>query len=44
MLIALGAEDYGAPFVSKLDLNLECTILIAGIYKCPSTFINHQHL
>jgi len=27
----------GVPFVSKLYIDLECNILIAGIYKCPST-------
>jgi len=40
---------YGVPFVSKLYINLECNIMIAGfykmptnIYKSPPTFINHS--
>ena len=39
------STEYGMPCVSKLYINSECNILIAGIYKCPGTFINHhQHL
>ena len=34
------ATSYGAPFVSKLYINLECSILVRDIYKCPTTFVN----
>ena len=33
-------NPYGAPFVSKLYINLECRILVREIYKCPTTFVN----
>jgi len=44
LLIPARTCSYGVPCVSKLYIDSECIILIAGIYKCPGTFINHhQH-
>jgi len=36
-IIIIVLDLYGVPFVSKLYTDLECNILIAGIYKCPGT-------
>jgi len=43
LLIPARICSYGVPCVSKLYIDSECIILIAGIYKCPGTFINHHH-